>query len=355
MKTKKTNNPLTKCAVFSDIHFGKKSNSKTHNRDCINFLVWFCERVKEDSEIDHIIFLGDWNENRSALNIETLKYSYIGAKLINNLGLPVFFVVGNHDLYHRHTREVHSVLPFNEFKNFVVIDEPTIVEGIGNTGALFCPFLFHKEYPSLTKFLNYETWWGHFEFRGFMISGYAGVVMHNGPDLRDFKGPKHIVSGHFHKRQQMSQVTYIGNTFPMDFGDAGDYKRGMMKYDHKKDKMVFIDWKDCPKYINTTLSNILENNITLIPKMSVKCTVDVPITFEESYKIREVLIKKYNLRDFTLEESSKINEAMTETEVSVEWDEVRGTGVNDLVLQMLNEIDSEHINNQTLINIYQKI
>ena len=102
MKNKK----LKKAACMTDIHFGKKANSEEHNKDCLRFIDWFCDFVKADPEIDHIMFLGDWNENRSALNIATLNFSYQGAKKLNELGLPVFFIIGNHDMYHRYSREI---------------------------------------------------------------------------------------------------------------------------------------------------------------------------------------------------------------------------------------------------------
>ena len=47
---------LKKAAVCTDIHFGKKTNSKVHNEDCIRFLEWFRDQVKKDPEIDHIMF-----------------------------------------------------------------------------------------------------------------------------------------------------------------------------------------------------------------------------------------------------------------------------------------------------------
>lgn len=343
-----------KGAACTDIHFGKKANSKTHNEDCLRFLSWFCEQVRKDPEIDHILFLGDWNENRSSLNIETLKYSYLGAKMLNSLGMPVFFVVGNHDLYHRHNRDVHSVIPFNEFENFHVIDEPTIVEQIGNGGAFVCPFMFPEEYPALSKFTSYETWWGHFEFKGFMVTGY-GMVMQTGPDIIDFRGPKYIVSGHFHKRQAHENVVYMGNTFPMDFGDAGDTHRGMMVYDHNADdEIIFYDWDDCPKYTKTTLSELIDNTVTLYPESRVKCIVDIPISFEESTALRQKFTEMYQLREFTLEESVEIKEAMTDTEVDI-GEDGHLLGVNELVIQMLDGIETDHIDSEILKDVYQTL
>ena len=343
---------LKKAAVCTDIHFGKKSNSRKHNEDCINFLQWFKSQVESDPEIDHVMFLGDWNENRSALNIETLNYSYQGARILDSIGLPVFFIIGNHDLYRRHTRDIHSVVPYTEMDNFHIITEPEVIPEIGNGGALVCPYLFHHEYPNLKQYLKLETWWGHFEFRGFVITGYA-ITMPTGPDHADYRGPKHIFSGHFHRRQASEQVIYIGNTFPMDFGDAGDNERGMITYDHESDETLFYNWEECPKYIKTTLTNLIDKTVELQPEARVKCVIDIPITFEESTELRTVFMERHNLREFTLEESREIKTAMTDTETDVDWETTKLKGVNELVVEMLGDIETDHIKSELLIEIYQ--
>lgn len=347
------NKTLKKGAFFTDIHFGKKSNSKSHNEDCIKFIEWFCKKVAADPEIDYVGFLGDWNENRSSLNIATLNYSYQGAKMLNELNLPVYFVIGNHDLYHRHTRDIHSIIPFTEFDNFIIIDQPQVIEEIEGK-ALLSPFLFNDEYADMVQYLKIPFWAGHFEFKGFLVTGY-GIRMPTGPDPRDFKGPKHIISGHFHKRQISNNIIYMGNCFPMDFGDAGDNKRGMMKYDHVARMYEFIDWKDCPKYISVDLTSLLSGNIKIYPNSRVKCVVDVPISYEESTLIRETFTEKYDLREFTMEESAEIQAAMSETETEVDWEETEWVSTDELVLHMLGDIDTPHINNDMLINIYTKL
>ncbi|TFG97004.1 hypothetical protein E4H12_09695 [Candidatus Thorarchaeota archaeon] len=345
--------PLRKGAYFTDIHFGKKANSHIHNDDCLHFIDWFCEQVKSDPTIDYIAFLGDWNENRSALNIATLDYSYRGAKKINELGKPVFFCVGNHDLYHRHTRELYSVVPFKEFNNFTVIDQPMICKDIAD-GVMFSPYMFHDEYPSLVNYLKIPFWAGHFEFKGFQVTGY-NIVMPTGPDPTEFAGPKHIVSGHFHRRQANLNVVYMGNTFPMDFGDAGDNDRGMMTYDHTDDKMEFINWDQCPRYIKAKLTDILDNTVTIYPEARVRCVVDVPISFEESTYLRQKFVEDYSLREFNLEESKDIAATITGTQTSIDIENTKLDSVDDLVVQMLNDIDSDHFDNHLLIETYQRI
>jgi len=39
-------NLFNKAAVFTDIHFGLKSNSLQHNQDCANFVDWFISEAK---------------------------------------------------------------------------------------------------------------------------------------------------------------------------------------------------------------------------------------------------------------------------------------------------------------------
>lgn len=343
---------LTKTAIFTDIHWGKKANSELHNLDCMRYIDWFCQQVKSDPTIDHIAFLGDWNENRSALNISTLNYSYFGAKKINELGLPVYFVVGNHDLYHRNTREIHSVVPFNEFRNFKVIDKVIVEPNIGD-GVMFAPYLFHEEYPDLMKHISLPHWMGHFEFKGFEVTGY-GMKMPTGPDPLDFTGPD-IWCGHFHKRQHQNNIHYVGNCFPMDFGDAGDSARGMTVIDHIAGTVNFIDWPDCPLYAKTKLSSLLDQKVILPPNARVKCLVDIPITFEESNELRKTFSDQGQLREFVMEESTELKEAHKGTELTIDLSDHKLASINELVLLMLKDIESDHINNDKLVEIYRSL
>lgn len=345
---------LKRGAFFTDIHFGKKTNSEQHNQDCLNFIDWFCAQVKKDGHIDYVAFLGDWNENRSALNISTLNYSYIGAKKLDALGIPVYFVIGNHDLYQRYSREIHSIVHFQEFKNFRVMDQPTIINEIEGK-ALFSPYMFHEEYPDLAKFLSIPFWAGHFEFKGFETS--SGNIMAIGPEGEMFKGPKHIISGHFHKRQAKDNIIYMGNTFPMDFGDAGDANgRGLMIYDHVKQEPTWTDWDEAPQYIKTLLSSVIDKKIVLPKQSRVKCLVDFQISFDESSFLRKTFMEKNTLREFVLEEPQEIAEAMTDTKVTMSQEQYdKLSTVDELVKQMLTDIESDHLDNQMLIDIYTNL
>ena len=59
-----------KAAVFTDIHFGLKGNSKVHNDDCEDFIDWYIQTAKENG-CETGIFCGDWHHNRNSLNLTT--------------------------------------------------------------------------------------------------------------------------------------------------------------------------------------------------------------------------------------------------------------------------------------------
>lgn len=342
---------LKKAAAFTDIHFGAKSNSELHNSDCLNFIDWFINNVKQDEEIDHVVFLGDWHENRSAINLSTLNASYEGARRLNELNIPIFFIIGNHDLYTRSTRDVHSVPHFSEFNNFIIIDKPQIIDYTYHP-CFFTPFLFHSEYESIApEYRDTPIWWGHFEFKDFVITGY-NIKMLEGPDAKVFENVSRIFSGHFHKRQQAGNVTYIGNTFPTTFGDVNDSNRGMAIYDYINDDLSFINWGQCPMYLKVNLSDLLDNKCTLIDNARVKCLLDVDVSFEETKVLKNTYATEYKLREFVFEEVQPVeNDITIETKVDIE----NISSIDDLIVQLLQEIDEKSIDNNILLSIYKEL
>lgn len=340
-----------KAACFTDIHWGRKNNSELHNQDCFRFLNWFCDKVREDDQIDHIVFMGDWFEQRAAINGLTLDYAYRGARLVQDLNLPVYFIVGNHDLYYRTTREIYSTNFFDSL-GFNIINTPQVIDDLGRGGTLMCPFLFEKEYAELAKYFNIPIWFGHFEFKGFILTGETKMKEH-GPDPDDFQKPTRIFSGHFHKRQSNKNITYIGSTFPADFSDANDTQRGMMVYEYGLDDVFFYDWPDCPSYTKATLSEIVKDPDSMLRRdCIVNCLVDMDITYEQSIKLKEQLTKKYELREINLHENPDQLVALEETDINgKELDDLNTT--EELVINMLGKIEAEAINNDKLITIFK--
>ena len=242
---------------------------------------------------------------------------------------------------------------FNEMSNFKVIDKVHVEDGL-----LFSPYLFEAEYETLVEHNHLWAWLGHFEFKNFVITGH-NTVMDHGPDHKMFSGPKKIFSGHFHKRQGQDNVRYIGNAFPMDFGDASDLHRGMCTYFVEEDKIEYKDWPACPSYYRTHLSKVLAEEWTPLPKMKVKCVVDVDVSYQEAQELREAMIAAYELRDFVLEEDHEKKQGVLEGDnVKVTESMLDFTGIDDLVIQQLEILKTDanlKLNVDTLVELYKTL
>ena len=133
--------------VFTDIHYGNKRNSLEHNMDCDQFIDWVIEQAKSKG-ITRCAFLGDWHHNRHTINVETLKYSFTGMYKLNEYFDDVYFIVGNHDMYYRESREVNSLIMADGLDKFTIIDKPTHVE---DGDLLFMPWLINEEWRDVKQ------------------------------------------------------------------------------------------------------------------------------------------------------------------------------------------------------------
>lgn len=337
---------------FTDLHLGKKGNSDTHNRDVIDFIHWAMDLGKTQS-CTHVVFLGDWHDDRTRLDARTLNYSQEALSYINDAAWleKAWFLIGNHDLFYRHKRDVHSLPHTRPLDKIELIKDPKH-EG----EFLFLPFLFGDEYDTHLKETKAKYVFGHLEFKDFIVTG-SNYKMEHGPDARLYEGPDFILSGHFHKRQAQRNVVYIGNGFPMDFGDAGDTQRGCAILDTEKDgneRLEFHDWPDCPQYVKCQLSETLKDpKKFLFPKARVKCMMDIEISYDEANYIRDRFTEDYGLREFQLEDPQvdDLKAALTDDGKAIK--DIKLGNMDQAILEMLAEVTAPNIDNDRLKDIYR--
>lgn len=359
-------NYSNKVACFTDIHFGAANNSERHNKDCIKFIDFFCENVKR-YKAEAVVFLGDWHEQRNAINALTLNYSYTGAEKLNELGIPIYIIIGNHDAYFKSNLSVYANRVFGALTNVALIDTPSVIENLGPKGSLLSPWLFN-DYSVLLSYKHIPIWFLHAEFKNYIIANDT-IKMEHGQDVEDFNKVKRIYSGHYHLRQafgvskeQLSgkmpienhkgtNCFYIGNPMGTSFADAGDDNRGMMIYSYDEDRIEFINWSDGPTFVKTSLTALLEDASILKENATVKCLADVEITLEEAANMKDKFMSKYKLRDFKLEEP--VTEALQNTDMDLTGLEMEST--DNIVCNLLGRIDEPKIKCETLVQIWREL
>ena len=332
-----------KVAVFTDLHVGLKSNSATHLQDCEEFVDWFIDEAKR-ANCDTCIFMGDWSHNRNSLNLFTLNTSLL---LLEKLGAAFeqfFWFPGNHDLFYKDKRDIHSSAFGRHIPGVTVVDGITALDDV-----TLVPWLVGDEWKQM-KDIKSKYVFGHFELPKFFMNAMVQMPDHGELRAEDFNGPDYIFSGHFHKRQTNNRVIYIGNAFPHNYSDAWDDDRGMMMLEWGGEP-EFINWPNCPKYRTIKLSDLIDRKDDVMKsKMHFRVNLDIDISFEEANFIKETFIAEHDIREISLVQDKTNLDGVVD-----ENTDARFESVDQIVTEQLVNIDSGNFDVATLLEIYNNL
>lgn len=338
-----------KSISFTDIHLGMKNNSAAHNQDCIDFVVEMIEVAKERG-IKTCFFVGDFFHNRSAVNISTLDSGLTILQMINDYFDNTYWIVGNHDMYHKNRRDITSINMARAFDKITFINEITTIKD-----CTFIPFMVDDEYLQLPA-LRSKYVFGHLELPGYLLNKMTQMQDHGKETEESFNGCEHVFSGHFHKRQMKvlssgTKITYMGNCFPHNFSDTWDDDRGYMILEHGQEP-EFIKWTDAPKYRTMKLSDLLENpEYYLSKKAVVRAEMDVSISIDEMAFIRSMYTELFNARDISVV-TARVEHGKVGVEVQDEFDQ---SSTDEIVIAQINAIESNVYDKNLLINIFKSL
>ena len=335
---------FNKAAVFTDIHFGLKGNSKVHNEDCERFIDWYIEQAQKNN-CETGIFCGDWHHNRNSLNLTTMDVTIRCMEKLGEVFENFYFFDGNHDLYYKDRRDVNSTAFSKYIPGITFIDKITTIEDV-----TLVPWLVGEEWKKIPK-IKSKYMFGHFELPSFYMNAMVQMPDTGELQAKHFEHQEYVFSGHFHKRQKQGKIHYIGNALPHNYADAWDDNRGMMILDRKNNaEPEYLNWADCPKYRTTPLSILRDPDSNIIqPNMYLRVTLDLPISYEEAQFIKETYINNHRCREITLIPQKQIEEISTELDIS------KFESVDEIVSKEISAIDSDNFNKKMLLDIYNEL
>lgn len=146
-----------KALVFTDLHLGLKSASKSRLAVCIQVIKDIVTYLKTE-DIKNVFFLGDWNHVRVSTENNVLNVSY---KLMQALAkhAHVYCILGNHDIYMKNTTDISSMVIFKDIPNVEIISKTELLDFNGKKAA-FVPWL-----GELSQFEpeSLDLMFGHFD------------------------------------------------------------------------------------------------------------------------------------------------------------------------------------------------
>src|SRR5574343_182605 len=332
-----------KLAFFTDIHFGRRSNSPIDLADNLDFVRWFIAEAKI-RKYETMIMGGDFFDNRNAIHLSTLNAGLDALQLRNDAFDQCYFIPGNHDLLYRSSRDVSSIEFARSLPKIKIIRNPTTIDGV-----TFLPWLIGDEHKNLKKHRGQYAF-AHLEMPGFLMN--AKVEMPDSPNVtksEQFDAHEIVFTGHFHMRQIKGNIQYTGNVMPFNFSDDWDDERGAMFLEWGG-KPEYVSWPGQPLFRTMTLSDLLNKpEKLLVPKLTARVAIDIDISYEEAQVIKDTYIEGYGMRKIELVHQSK-QEADQEFSGDVSFQ-----SVDQIVVDGLKSVQSIGLKPDRLIEIYKSL
>lgn len=252
-----------KIAIISDLHIGSHSNSETWHAISFNFIKWF-KRELISKNINDIIILGDFFDNRNEIGVKTL---HVASSIMDELDeFNIKMIAGNHDLFYKNRNDVHSIGIFSG-RNNVEIFEELKTEKINDKLITYIPW--GSDTSNIKKC---DVIFGHLEINGFNMT--SGRCAENKIDPKSIlKSSNLIFSGHFHLRDERSfskglkKIIYTGSPYQLNWGEMSNIP-GFYILNIDDLNFEFIENTISPRHIIIKSGKIdtkkIENNIVSV-------------------------------------------------------------------------------------------
>jgi len=231
-----------KVAIISDQHFGCRKSSKFLHEYFKKFYDTIFFPYLEENNIKTLIDMGDTFDNRRSIDLwalEWAKENYYDR--LQQLGVTLHTIVGNHTAYYKNTNSVNSVgLLLKEYDNIKIYSEVEEVK-LDQLKVLFVPWINSENEENTRKAIQKsksKIVMGHLELNGFRA--HRGHVMEDGMNTDMFSKFDLVYSGHYHTRSNDGKIFYLGNPYEMFWNDVND-TRGFHIFDTKTLKHTPID------------------------------------------------------------------------------------------------------------------
>jgi DNA repair exonuclease SbcCD nuclease subunit len=230
-----------KVAIITDQHFGARNDSIAF----LDFYQKFYDNTFfptiDAAGIDTVLILGDTFDRRKYVNFYSLQRAKeMFFDKLEERGIRVHMLAGNHDTYYKNTNEVNSPdLLLTEYGNIDVIHSPENIVIAGTKICMMpwiCPDNYVKSIDHM-KNTDAEICMGHFEINGFAM--YRGMESHDGLAKETFNKFDMVFSGHYHHKSDDGHIYYLGNPYELTWQDYND-TRGFHLFDLATRKLEFI-------------------------------------------------------------------------------------------------------------------
>jgi len=227
----------------------------------MNILMDFIESSASKEGVDSVIFLGDLFHNHNILRLEVIDFWQSRLERLAQIK-PVIALVGNHDTRGNIEQEwtLNSLTTLKKIHNVTVVSTPQVIDGWA-----FIPYTQNKDLfisTAIELSKQSKVLVCHQTFDGSVYDN--GMYAPDGIDPAPLAVFDSVISGHIHKTQKFSNITYVGTPRWMGISDANQDK-GVWLTDGKTFDIIKTD-SVLPKVVQIELTEDQENEPALEQK-----------------------------------------------------------------------------------------
>ena len=246
--------------LVTDLHFGVRSSSVEWigiQKDY--FYDFFVPILKEHMEDEDALFiLGDIFDSRQSINILVMHEALLIIKRLSEI-LPVYMIIGNHDIYRKFTNDINSLEIFKILSNVHIMKEPKQLKFANGASALFMPWQdTHEQEMTIIKEDDSDYLFCHTDIAGFKYN--RRVMMLGGIDPGTMEKYKKVYTGHVHLAQYRDNIRVLGSPYELTRGDMGNTKSlWLVNLSDGKETQFMNEYS--PKFMRIHLEKIFDQTL----------------------------------------------------------------------------------------------
>ena len=247
-----------KYVVLGDLHFGVKGFNDDFFTQQLRFFHEQLFPYMLANNIDTIIQLGDWLDNRKNIDIKFFN------RLVDEFCEPIkkhnfkfITFLGNHDIYYNSKLNINMVKYFGKlYPDNIDVIEKREKRMFGNQRYMFAPWIIDNKIK-VSEIQDVDLLFGHFEIKNFeMIKGHVDEKSSLESNFfKKSKRLKRVISGHYHVQGSDGFVMYAGTPYQLNWSDY-ETDRGFFVFENTK--YEFIENIISPKYIKIKYNDSTE-------------------------------------------------------------------------------------------------
>ena len=173
-----------------------------------------------------------------------------------------------------------------------------------------------------------------------------------------FSNYKMVFTGHYHKRQRIENIQYIGAPYQLNFGDVDDNNKGFEILNLEDGSTEFIKYTGAPRFKKYSYDELwsLVNNTKegddFLQNTLVKIVVDKKV--DSLSKLKSVLYNNFGVIDIVNEFENKEENRSTD-DIKVEMNISVADMIKEFVLNVNTSLDGFEIKGSELVEKFEEI